>query len=46
MNSNLNPDKISSISEQNKDGSLPVLQIDPLTLINSISSFNRVDDNH
>ncbi|CAF4729783.1 unnamed protein product, partial [Rotaria socialis] len=39
-------DKISSISEQNKDGSLPVLQIDPLTLINSISSFNRVDDNH
>ncbi|CAM4798235.1 unnamed protein product [Rotaria magnacalcarata] len=46
MNSNLNTDKISSISEQNKDGSLPVLQIDPLTLINAISPFNAVDDNH
>lgn len=44
MNSNVNNDKTSSISEQNKDGSLPSVQINPLTLITSITPFNPVDD--
>ncbi|CAF1518325.1 unnamed protein product [Rotaria sordida] len=44
MNSNINNDKTSSISEQNKDESLPVLQINPLSLINSISRFKPIDD--
>jgi hypothetical protein len=45
MDSIVTNDKISPISEENKDGSLPVLQINPLTLMTSISPFKPVDDN-
>ncbi|CAF2570012.1 unnamed protein product [Rotaria sp. Silwood2] len=44
MNSNVNSDKSLSVSEQNKDDSLPALQINPLTLLNSISPFKPIDD--
>jgi hypothetical protein len=45
MDSNINNDKTPSLSEQNKDESLPVLQINPLTLMTSLSPYKPVDDN-
>ena len=37
-------DKTPPISEQNTDGSLPVLQINPPSIMTSITSFQPVDD--
>ncbi|CAF3368040.1 unnamed protein product [Rotaria sp. Silwood1] len=45
MNTNVNNDKTLNISVQNKDESLPEVQINPLTLLNSISPFKPIDDN-
>jgi hypothetical protein len=45
MDSIVDNDKTSSISEDNKDGSLPILQINPLTLMISVTPFTPVDDN-
>ncbi|CAF3751451.1 unnamed protein product [Adineta steineri] len=45
MESNIDNEKISSLSEDNKDGLLPGLQINPLSIMTSITSFKPVDDN-
>jgi hypothetical protein len=45
MDSIATNDKSPSLSEQNNDGSLPTLQINPLSLMTSISSYKPVDDN-
>jgi len=45
MDSIINNDITPSLSQQNKDESLPVLQINPLTLMTSISPYKPVDDN-
>lgn len=37
--------KTSSLIEQEKDGSLPILQINPLSIMTSISTYKPVDDN-
>jgi hypothetical protein len=45
MNSIVNNDKTLPISEENKDASLPLLQINPPSIMTSITSFQTVDDN-
>jgi hypothetical protein len=45
MDSIVNNDKTPPISEENKDASLPLLQINPPTIMTSITSFQTVDDN-
>lgn len=44
-NHNNTENKCPSLTEEIKDGSLPILQINPLTIMTSIPSYKPVDDN-